>query len=412
MVIHKEMMLRTIDRRVNKLDQIALQTGDIEPLIDSYSFRRGRNSLGFIHANAADLSSINDVEKSIPFTISTLNPDRDGDIVIPSGCLLEQYSRNPIVLWGHNNELPPIAVSRSPSGEITVYPEQKRIRAIAYFDEHDSDSMFIWGKIKRGFLNAASISFIPVEAERRPFKANRYSSEQPTGFVFHQYHLTEWSIVPVPANSDAIADALNQEKAYISPTMRKALEPYAAKAKGKCFSGWCYSSSSKSSKAPNQAMMESGSVNRFPESKEIDTPKEAEVLANLIRHFRDAVAYLESVEPDLDSDDRPTWEIVSDKLAHILQKYVAQAQEWFPDLDMDSLAPMDEQPAKAGSHRDEILERYSDEENDEDTQDVLDEYRRLKRQQIDPLVQKEIERRIDQLQHKLFRATGMRLDRA
>ncbi|WP_373649221.1 hypothetical protein [Schlesneria sp. DSM 10557] len=52
--------------------------------------------------------------------ISTDAIDRVGDQLIPRGCRLENYAKNPVVLWAHGLEgiAQPIGTSLSPEGTL------------------------------------------------------------------------------------------------------------------------------------------------------------------------------------------------------------------------------------------------------------------------------------------------------
>src|SRR5262249_29738069 len=128
---------------------------------------KDRRSLGIANLRAADPGLADDKTFSIPFTISTFSEDRDGDIVFPLGAQLDEYSLTPVVFFGHQETPYPIARSMSPDGRLTVWKEENRIRAVAYFDRGDPAAMFIYGKVKRGYLNACSMAFVPIEAYRR-----------------------------------------------------------------------------------------------------------------------------------------------------------------------------------------------------------------------------------------------------
>jgi len=46
-------------------------------------------------------------ERAVLATISTIAVDRDGDVLIPSGCYTKDFEKNPIVFLGHDYfELP------------------------------------------------------------------------------------------------------------------------------------------------------------------------------------------------------------------------------------------------------------------------------------------------------------------
>lgn len=241
-------VFKSISNRYQAIDQ-SIRKGNLKltRAIQNYVWLVGKDKLGIARAGSAEPQQANDADYSIPFVISVLEEDRDGDIVMPSGCRLHNYAKNPVVFFGHQENPIPIATSRNPykginSNQISITVDNDRLRAIAYFDRLDPDADFIYGKVKRGFLNATSIAFVPLEAHRRDTeeKARTHSGsmQMPLGWVFRSYDLTEWSIVGVPSNAGAIRDSLDTEKSFISSPLQKALKPYCAVAKN-CWNGWC-----------------------------------------------------------------------------------------------------------------------------------------------------------------------------
>ena len=41
-------------------------------------------------------------ERAVIAKISTISVDRDGDVMLPSGAQLDDYNKNPVVLFGHD----------------------------------------------------------------------------------------------------------------------------------------------------------------------------------------------------------------------------------------------------------------------------------------------------------------------
>jgi hypothetical protein len=41
-------------------------------------------------------------DRVLTVRISTVNPDRSKDVVVPKGVILDNYQRNPVVAVGHN----------------------------------------------------------------------------------------------------------------------------------------------------------------------------------------------------------------------------------------------------------------------------------------------------------------------
>ena len=54
-------------------------------------------------------------------TISTGAPDREGDVLVPEGAHLENYLRNPVVLFGHRHDALPVA-----SGSCSLVPLRRK----------------------------------------------------------------------------------------------------------------------------------------------------------------------------------------------------------------------------------------------------------------------------------------------
>lgn len=211
-----------------------------------FPYQKDLNKLGFANAAALDGSdAVDEKTKSIRFVISELSndypEDRDGDCVNPAGIKLHNYSRNPIVFFGHQEWVVPIGKCKDPSGRLTVWPGKTKAKARIFFDPDDSDAQVIFRKCATGYLNCVSCAFVPLVAWRRDFREKArhdLDDHTPLGHWFDEVDLTEVSIVGVPSNAAAIRDDLDREKSFYSPKLRKALEPYAARAKGRGWIGW------------------------------------------------------------------------------------------------------------------------------------------------------------------------------
>lgn len=218
---------------------------DFMSLQEQYAFvykdHSGNSALGMGRSGSANLSgSTNDY---IQFIITTLEEDRDGDIVVPMGRVGKNYANNPVWFFGHQEWEIPIGTSRAPDGSIAVVSQRDKCISNFYPDRADPDAMFVFGKVQRGILNATSIAFVPLIAQRREemYKSNPRDT-RPSGWRFDSWDHTETSIVGVPANAGAIRDSLDKEKSFITPRLQKALKPYAAKSRkeqGIVWSGWC-----------------------------------------------------------------------------------------------------------------------------------------------------------------------------
>lgn len=134
--------------------------------------------------------------RSFSFIASSNTVDRYGD-VIEQDWILEDYWKNPVLLWAHNSRLPPV-------GRVTAFDvSQDRSRTIAKAEllpeGIDPFTDHLAKLIETKHLRAVSVGFLPgAEIDRRDEKGNW------TGYVYSQNKLVELSLVSVPANPDAV----------------------------------------------------------------------------------------------------------------------------------------------------------------------------------------------------------------
>lgn len=114
--------------------------------------------------NAADgLPAVGDDE--VWNVVSTDDVDRSREVVVPSGIDCSRYlATNPIVTFDHSDEekdafLLPVARSN----EIRLSPDGRRLLSRTQFDMGDEFARRVGGQVKRGFLNAWSVRFRPIE---------------------------------------------------------------------------------------------------------------------------------------------------------------------------------------------------------------------------------------------------------
>ena len=133
--------------------------------------------------------------------ISTIDPDRSGDIVIPTGIQnAEDYLLNPVVLWAHNRDrFPPIGVCKW----LDVQP--RRIVAETRFARGVPFAEDVFRLYEQGVLRGWSIGFVPRQARREPRRR-----DGSTGLRVVTWDLLEYSAVPIPENPDAVTLAIEK----------------------------------------------------------------------------------------------------------------------------------------------------------------------------------------------------------
>lgn len=142
-----------------------------------------------------------DAEKGIyEALISTESVDRDGDILKAEGADLTNFNKNPVVLFGHNYRDATAVVGKA----LEVVKEAGQgIRARFQFaDKETSPHADLVHRLWRGgFLNATSVGFIPNQHEARK---DEDGNDTEYGRTYTEWELLEFSIVPVPANQEAL----------------------------------------------------------------------------------------------------------------------------------------------------------------------------------------------------------------
>ncbi len=125
--------------------------------------------------------------------ISTAGCDRDRDRVMPHGAVLDNYLKNPVVMWGHSYYQPSDVIGRtvnletSDSGIVADF----ELRPAANDQDPQNIVRLLWDG---GWVRTASIGFRPIEMQPNEYGGNDITA----------WELLEWSLVPIPANQDAL----------------------------------------------------------------------------------------------------------------------------------------------------------------------------------------------------------------
>lgn len=122
---------------------------------------------------------------------STSAVDRQGDVVDQKGWELGNFMKNPVLVWAHD-------YSQLPIGKV-VSAQVVKGKLVADFvfasQEMNPFAQQVKSLYMEGFLNASSVGFIPLERQ---------------GNTITKAELLELSLVPVPANQEALRLAMSK----------------------------------------------------------------------------------------------------------------------------------------------------------------------------------------------------------
>jgi HK97 family phage prohead protease len=128
------------------------------------------------------------------FVASTDAVDREGDILFPGGWQLDSYKENPVILWAHESWSYPIGRATD------IGVQDNKLMVTVQFTPADvnPDGYRVYKLVEAGFVNAVSVGFRP-----RSWVWN----DEHAGYDFQENELLEVSVVPVPANQEALLAA-------------------------------------------------------------------------------------------------------------------------------------------------------------------------------------------------------------
>lgn len=139
-------------------------------------------------------TSESDTVLEYTFVISTSAIDRDRDTIAVDGWDLSNYQHNPVVLWAHRYDDPPIGRSLQLIKSAEHLSSRMTFPAPGTYPFAD----MIRGLIHSGFVRTCSVGFRPLAW---------IFNEERRGVDFVAQELLEWSICPVPSNPDAYVQA-------------------------------------------------------------------------------------------------------------------------------------------------------------------------------------------------------------
>lgn len=150
----------------------------------------------FYSLNFASNKTPKTMSKAYTFCVHDESVNTYGFRMLTSGANLEEFKKNPVVLYNHDDWEAPIG-----RGE-NVRIENGCILVDIVFDEEDDKGKKIAGKVERGFLRMASIGAWPPE-EVSDDPALKLPGQ--TGPTATKWTMRETSVCPIGSNHNALA---------------------------------------------------------------------------------------------------------------------------------------------------------------------------------------------------------------
>lgn len=143
-----------------------------------------------------------DEDRTVEFIASKEVVDRDREIIKVKGIDLKNYKKNPVVLFAHDKFGLPVGKTV----KITKSKDTLKMKVQFATAEEYPFADTIYRLVKGGYLNAVSIGFMP------DYEKIEYDDKKRTR-IFNSIEMFELSVVPVPANQEALATGKSIEKA-------------------------------------------------------------------------------------------------------------------------------------------------------------------------------------------------------
>lgn len=152
--------------------------------------------LGYTRARLDRTALADDNDAPLTFVASGEAMNRKGYNLRNEGWRLDNYNANPIVLWMHDSDIPPLARG------LALSKNRQIILDDVSFDREDEFARQVESKYRRGFLNAVSVSWRPMDEEGAYLDMWNISLDEIGESLF--YDLVEVSLVTTPGDPRAL----------------------------------------------------------------------------------------------------------------------------------------------------------------------------------------------------------------
>jgi hypothetical protein len=160
-----------------------------------------------------------DGERAVISYITTATKDRDSEVVDPTGVILSDYRKHPVVLFCHDYTKLPIGKN------VWIKQDEKGLIAKTVYAKHE-EAEKVYQFRKDGFPLAESVGFVPLAWQ--DFNEGEKALNGGVNRKYTKWLMLEYSDVTVPSNPEAVQLAISKgilDDSYIksNPTFDKYL---------------------------------------------------------------------------------------------------------------------------------------------------------------------------------------------
>ncbi len=140
--------------------------------------------------------------------------DRHRERMDQSGWKLANYRKNPVMLFGHSQQIPAIGIMEN------VKVQDDKLRGFPKFDTRENDPFagMIAEKLEKRIIRAGSVGFRVIRVEMIE------NEKDPTRFIIREMELFEFSIVNVPALPSALSRRVSEKEKTGIDALKKTVE--------------------------------------------------------------------------------------------------------------------------------------------------------------------------------------------
>lgn len=145
-------------------------------------------------------------KRVLSYICSDESVDRYGDIIRQDGWDLKAFKSNPVVMGFHDYGTFPVG------NAVKVWTEDNKLKMWILFagKEISEDADLAFRMAKSGFMKAGSVGFIPKSVKNPSAEERKDLGMTPWGVIFEKQELLEHTVCGVPANSNALQEAVSK----------------------------------------------------------------------------------------------------------------------------------------------------------------------------------------------------------